>query len=200
MLPRGCCGDAVTIDVVWGGARYICAPADAPAPDAWAFPVGDATYPPERWYCATWHDLTGALNGGYRHTGLDINLDVAPWGDIERMLGLQVYALAHGVVTYSGEWSGNGVCVIEHLHNGAPLWVRYAHIVPTVRAGDMVQPGQTLGPFDNWRTGDHLHLDMALDRFAREWLATGIRWVDPIPVLKAHLDPVRVDAMLRRGG
>jgi len=168
--------------------------------DAWAFPVGEGQYPPETWYAYTLHDLTGALNNGYKHSGLDLNLDVAPWGDVERILGLAVYNVAPGIVTYvTTDWYGVGMCVIRSEHDGAPLWIRYAHIASGVMADQVVEAGQMLGPFGNWRTGDHLHFDMALDKFDREWLTPGIRWIDPALVLKEHLDSRRVDAMLAKG-
>jgi murein DD-endopeptidase MepM/ murein hydrolase activator NlpD len=192
------------IEMIFDGTRYVCDLAPLVDADAWAFPVGEQAYPPERWYAATFHDLTGALNNGYKHTGIDLNLDVSPWGDIERTLGLSVYALTVGVVEYvTTAWSGVPMLVIRHAHDGAPLWVRYAHIVPAVKLGDSVKAGTKIGPFANYTQGaggDHLHLDMALDQFAREWLDPAIRWVDPVPVLKAHLDPARVDAMLKKGG
>lgn len=193
----------LTID----GVRYTYLPEEetpawvpAPTLKPWAFPVGDGLYPPEMWYCATVHDPTGALNDGYKHTGIDLNLDVSPWGDIERTLGLSVYALAEGAVTYSTpNWSGVPMIVVRHEHAGDWLWVRYAHIGPEVpMVGTMVERGDLLGGFANWKTGDHLHLDMALDEFTREWLAPNIRWRDPVPVLKEHLDPAAVDTMLAR--
>lgn len=171
--------------------------------DAWAFPVGGEQYPPERWYAASVHDPTGVLNGGYKHTGLDLNLDVSPWGDVERLLGLSVYAIAAGVVTYvTDAWSGVPMLVIRHEHDDVPLWVRYGHIVPAVMLGQTVVAGQTIGAFANYTLsggGDHLHFDMATNEFTREWLTATINWLDPVPVLKAHLDPARVDAMLKRG-
>ena len=163
----------------------------------WAFPVGNAEYPPARWYAASLHTPSGPT----RHLGLDLNLDQSPWGDIERTLGLSVYAIADGVVTYlTTNWSGVPMLIIRHEHNGQPLWVRYAHIVPVVKAGQSIAAGQVLGPFANWRTGDHLHLDMATAAYTREYLNTSIPFIDPVPVLKAHLDPTTVDAMLRKGG
>ena len=195
MLP-----DKITIIVGDESGDYV---PEIPAITVWAFPVGAGQYPPERWYAYTVHDPTGVKNNGYKHTGIDLNLDVAPRGDVERILGLAVYAIADGVVTYlTGAWSGVPMVVIQHEHAGAPLWVRYAHIVPAVMAGQVVKAGQALGGFADYRlgdTGDHLHFDMALDSFTREWLTPSIRWVDPVPVLKAHLDSARVDAMLTRG-
>jgi murein DD-endopeptidase MepM/ murein hydrolase activator NlpD len=184
----------ITID----GQMWSCRPIDALSGD-WAFPVGNDVYPPERWYVATWHDPTGVRNGGYKHTGIDINLDVSPWGDIERTLGLSVWALAPGTV-YSvvQDWYGVPMTVIEHTHEGQPLYVRYAHIVPVLKVGEAVAAGERLGTFANWRTGDHLHLDMTRTPYTTAWFTTGM--MDPLPVLKAHLDPTRVEAMCARGG
>ena len=190
-LPPG-----VTLTV--NGAVYVCRPMETVGPESWQFPVGDADYPPSSWYCATWHDPTGARNGGYRHTGIDINLDVAPWGDIERKLGLSVYAIAPGAVTFSvWDWYGNPMIVVRHEHEGAPLYTRYAHIVPVVKTGRTVEAGELLGSFADWHTGDHLHLDMSRTAYEREWFTPGM--IDPVPVLKAHLDPAIVEAMLRKG-
>ena len=187
-------------DLTINGVHFICRPQEEPTQAAWHFPVGEGEYPPERWYCATWHDLTGARNGGYKHTGLDLNLDVSPWGDVERAYNLGIYAIADGVVAFSTEtWSGVPMIVIRHEHEGAPLWVRYAHLHWGPPEGLMIKAGALLGGFANWETGDHLHIDMALDAFTREWLDPNIRWRDPVPILKAHLDPERVDAMLRKG-
>jgi len=173
--------------------------------DAWAFPVGHhQQYPPEMWYAATLHDMTGVLNGGYKHTGIDLNIDVPPYGDLERTLGLSVYAVADGMVTYSTEsWSGVPMLVIAVVHEGRPLWIRYGHIIPCVMLGETVKSGDRLGTFADWgqslAKGDHLHLDCALNEFTREWLVPNIRWVDPVPILKAHLDPKRVSAMVEKG-
>jgi len=193
----------LTID----GVVFDCIPRGAPVPGVvpWVLPVGEGDYPPSRWYAATRHDLTGARNGGYKHTGIDLNLDVSPWGDVERALDLGVYAVADGVVTYSTlDWSGVPMEVIRHEHEGKPLWVRYAHVSPQTLAawsrGAVVAAGQCLGGFADWpERGDHLHFDMALDEFTREWLDPRIRWLDPVPVLKMHHDPAIVDAMLRKG-
>jgi hypothetical protein len=195
----------ITTGATWGHyVRDDCGySGEAPGILPWVMPVGEGDYPPERWYCATWHDLTGVRNGGYKHTGLDLNLDVAPWGDVERSLDLGVYAVADGAVTYyTPNWSGVPMVVIRHEHEGAPLWVRYAHVKPQypILEGLVVSAGDMLGGFANWpERGDHLHFDMALDEFTREWLDPRIRWVDPVPVLNAHHDPAIVGAMLRKG-
>ena len=69
-----------------------------------------------------------------------------------------------------------------------------------VNVGDAVEAGQTLGVIADWpNEGDHLHLDAALDPVGREWVTPDIRWIDPAEILKAHIDPALVDAMLRVG-
>jgi len=165
----------------------------------WAFPIGEGEYPPNRWYAASRHTPDGP---GYRHVGLDLNLDVSPWGDIERILGLSVFALADGVVTYyTSNWSGVPMIVIMHEHKGKPLWVRYAHITPIVKLGDTIKVGQRLGGFANWTGadgGDHLHLDMATSAYTREWIGNA-PFIDPVPILNEHLDPDIVYMMLTRG-
>ena len=195
------------VTLIINGEIYDCVRrTDEPEPAPivpWVMPVGEGEYPPSRWYAATFHDPTGARNNGYRHTGIDLNLDISPWGDVERALDLGVYSVADGTVTYvTQNWSGVPMVVIRHEHDGAPLWVRYAHITPSdVREGEVIRAGQRLGGFADWPAGgDHLHLDMALDSFTREWLTPNIRWIDPVPLLWAHHDPAIVEAMLARGG
>ena len=183
--------------------RYLCGcygvQVVEPEPPLWAFPVGSPDYPPEIWYCASLHSLDGSLNNGYKHSGIDINLDVHPWGDVERTLGLTVKAVTEGDVVYvSQDWYGAPMVVVLSEHAGSLIWIRYAHIVPSVRRGDRVKAGQVLGPFANWRTGDHLHLDMALDEISDDWLTPSVRWVDPVSVLKLYLDAGIVDEMVKK--
>lgn len=157
----------------------------------WVLPVPTWDYPPEQWYCAQFH--TPGV-----HTGIDINLEIGGRGDIERHLGLAVYAITDGVVTYvTDNWSGVGMVVVNHTAaHGSPLFVRYAHITPVVTRGQEVRAGDKLGAFANWRTGDHLHLDMRNRAYTREWLS-GSGWLDPVPVLKQRVGVSDVDAMLR---
>lgn len=188
------------IDLVINGTRYICRPMETVAAP-WHFPVGEGDYPPERWYCATWHDPTGVRNGGYKHTGIDLNLDVAPWGDVERALDLSIFAVAEGVVhCVVPNWYGVPMIVVRHDHAGHYLYVRYGHISPVVIEGEFVSGGQRLGGFANWRrgdAGDHLHFDMSRTAYTTAWMTPGK--LDPVPVLIAHLEPLAVDAMLRKG-
>lgn len=175
--------------------RIDCLSAPVP-PNTWSYPVGEGAYPAASWYVANLHQPP-------QHIGIDLNLDVTPWGDVERNLDLSIYALADGIVTYRTEnWSGVPMIVIKHQYNQADLWVRYAHIVPRVYVGDKVVAGQALGKFANWTGndgGDHLHLDMATTAYTREYTGTTIPFIDPLPVLKAQLDPTVIDAMVSRG-
>jgi len=164
-----------------------------PSVSEWALPVGEPGYPPASWYVAQGHNPAV-------HTGIDINLDEGERGDIERRLGLSVFAITSGVVTHvAANWYGVGMVVVQHEHAGERLWVRYAHITPCVTVGSAVSVGDKLGPFANWRTGDHLHFDMAHTRFTTEWLARSVDWVDPGEVLREHIDPDLVDSMYRVG-
>jgi len=186
-------------------AQRLVEDGDVAVEDEWAFPVGTGEFPPEAWYVAVVHDLTGAKNGGYRHSGIDINLDRWPWGDVER--GAPVRALTTGTVVAKGSSAGwLGVLLVRYQHEDAPLYVRYAHLDADrfqVIKGEVVEAGQVLGYLGDWQggdSGDHLHLDMANQPFEWNWwLTERVNWMDPVPVLKAHLDEEIVDLMLGRG-
>jgi murein DD-endopeptidase MepM/ murein hydrolase activator NlpD len=194
---------ATARDLIDGAIEAI-----AGAPSPWSYPVGDERWPTERWYAATLHDTTGRLNDGYAHTGIDLNMWKAPWGDVDR--GKPVFAVADGVVDdkgYSTSYLGSVILLVEHL--GQPLYVRYWHLendaaFDFLQVGERVNSGELIGRIGNYTLGaggDHLHLDMALDPFGPHWWFTrhpAVRWVDPVPILKAHLDADKVDAMLRR--
>jgi murein DD-endopeptidase MepM/ murein hydrolase activator NlpD len=172
-------------------------------PERWAFPVND----PANWYVAVFHDESGRRNNGYRHTGIDINLDKKPHGDVDR--GQPIYSVCPGIVHaihYSRSYLG-GV-VVKAEHEGKPLYIRYWHLANDTTFSDLAQwqtvgPGQLLGHIGNYRlgdTGDHLHFDMRTLPFYAHWWFTrhASGWVDPVPILKAHLDPVLVNEMLRK--
>lgn len=176
--------------------------ADQPA--GWHFPVGSLKYPIEKWYVATHHDLTGKANNGYKHSGIDYNVEVYPRGDIDR--GQPVFAIASGRV-YGTWYSKRNLAsvVIQITHQNAPLYVRYWHLARddtflNLRPGLPVIVGQTLGHLGSYKPGgDHLHFDMALDPFHPGcWLVPAVRWVDPVTVLEYHLDPKIVEASLRK--
>ena len=169
-------------------------------PAAWMFPVGSEQFPTEMWYCAQYHTYDRDANPR-GHTGLDLNVDKAPWGDVDR--GQPVFALAEGVVHdagYSPGWLG--VVVVRVEHAGEPLWVRYAHLdwaSVRVDPGDVIVVGQELGRLGDYVRGDHLHFDMATTPFGwNYWRSRSVDWVDPLPILRAHLDAAQVDAMLEK--
>jgi murein DD-endopeptidase MepM/ murein hydrolase activator NlpD len=175
----------------------------------WHPPVGSDKFPTRQWYAATLHDTTGALNNGYKHTGIDLNADKMPWGDIDR--GEPVYAMTNGVIhhrSYSEQYLGSVVYQVEY--HARPLYIRYWHLeydaaFLTLMKGYEVRRGDVMGHIGNYTLGaggDHLHLDMALDSFEPHWwfpYHPEVRWIDPVPVMKQYMDPDFVDAMLRRG-
>lgn len=173
-------------------------------PARWVLPVGEM---PQIWYNATWHDLTGEKNDGYAHTGLDLNHDVTPWGDVDR--DAPVFAIADGVVHRTGlHDTYRGCAIIEVEHDGAPLYVRYWHLSPEVMVrcpapGKPVVRGQFIGRVGSYPLGgDHLHFDTCLDPFECTWWFTrhpDLRWIDPVPVLRAHCIVEELEAMLRKG-
>jgi len=96
--------------------------------------------------------------------------------------------------------------VIEVEHAEQPLYCRYWHLrrdktFLELRPGADIEVGQKLGHLGAYaRGGDHLHFDMALDRFHPGcWLISAVRWIDPVPVLEKHLGLDCIDAMMRKG-
>ena len=177
---------------------------------AWVFPVGSFDYPTEQWYCACWHDMTGARNNGYGHTGVDLNVDHYPWGDVDR--GQPLWAVTGGVVHavgYSRLYLGS--VVIKVQHQGEPLWIRYWHLADDEpfrrwQPGAPVAVDDCIGTIGNYTLGaggDHCHFDMAFSPYEAHWWFTnhrGVKWCDPLPILRAHLDPEVIDAMISREG
>jgi murein DD-endopeptidase MepM/ murein hydrolase activator NlpD len=100
--------------------------------------------------------------------------------------GAAIGAIAPGVVTIVGQDTGGYASygtrvVIEHVINGQKVQSLYAHMIagsPTVRVGQTVVVGQTLGLVGNTgaSTGAHLHLGISI----------GGSFVDPFAWLKAN--------------
>jgi len=184
-----------------GGGPVPPAPEE---PEAWRLPVGNDDHPAWEWYTSTRHGPNSWYNSGF-HTGIDINADWGGRGDADR--GEPVFAIADGVVNSVGYSGGRGwlrSVVIEHEHDGAPLYVRYAHLEAV---DDEFEPGQSIGKGDligrlgnylGGDGGDHLHFDMCVRGFNwNDWCSQPLTdWLDPVPVLKAHIDSDLVDSML----
>ena len=182
-----------TVNLVFDSKHYVCKPLGKAG--EWAFPVGhESQFPPEMWYAAQQHSAS--------HTGIDLNLAKYEFGDVERRLGLAIFSVSDGYVSYlTQNWSDVPMLVIHTLHFGKPLYIRYAHLIPAVMIGETVKSGQRLGAFADWTRGaggDHLHTDCAFTPFTREWLDTSVEWGDIVDIYKQHLDPLRVDAMLAK--
>jgi murein DD-endopeptidase MepM/ murein hydrolase activator NlpD len=100
--------------------------------------------------------------------------------------GTAIGAIAPGVVIIVGQDTGGYASygtrvVIDHVVNGQKVQSLYAHMIagsPTVRVGDTVTVGQTLGLVGNTgaSTGAHLHLGISI----------GGSFVDPFAWLKAN--------------
>lgn len=176
--------------------------------EGWNFPVGSVQYPTEKWYCACWHDPTGARNGGYQHTGIDLNVDVWPRGDIDR--GQPAWAVTGGTVHAVGyDRYYLGGIVVKSLVEGAYLWWRYWHLEFGLLGqmwapGDEICAGDLVGHIGNYTLGaggDHVHLDCARHPFEPNWWFTRhpeVQWVDPLPILERYLDPALVEKMVER--
>jgi len=177
----------------------------APFQNPWAYPVGSEKFPTMQWYAYQQHtwDPTENPEG---HTGIDLNAWQAPFGDVDR--GEPVWSVADGVVSsvgYSEGWLG--VVVVEcEEDDGTRVWFRYGHLDGDsidVKVGDRVVAAQMLGVLGDYTggdTGDHLHFDAALQAF--EWNVyrdASISWIDPVPVLRRHLDGKVIDGMLEKG-
>ena len=180
----------------------------------WHFPVGSDQYPIGQWYIASRHLERGTIWAGGIHTGIDYNVEVPPRGDVDR--GQPVFAVADGTIYGTGRSQTSlASIVIEVQHEYEPLWVRYWHLADddlfkSWRPGLPISAGQELGHLGNYlKGGDHLHFDMCKRAFhpCVWWASTSgatnnerlSYWVDPVSVLKAHLDPDTVDASLRIG-
>jgi len=175
-------------------------------------PVGTPEHPSREWYVYTWHDLTGRRNshiGSYQHTGIDLNAD---WrnpdtgefrGNVD--VGQPVFAVADGEVVsvgFSEQYRGGVVLKVDHF--GVPLFVRYWHLSRTgLRVGDTLEAGERIDYIDRYPSGyAHLHFDMAWTPFEHNWWWTRhpeVEWANPVWILKQHLDPAKVDAMISKG-
>lgn len=176
-----------------------------PSAQPWTLPVGTTEYPSAMWYAYTKHDLTGRRNpNNYAHSGLDLNMDKPPWGNVD--VGQPVFAVADGEVVdvgFSQTYRGGVVLKVDHF--GVPLYIRYWHLQASmgIEIGNQIYPGCQLGKIDYYPNGyAHCHFDMAWQPFGVNWWFTRhpeIEWANPAYILKTHIAHDAVDAMMARG-
>lgn len=118
------------------------------------------------------------------HKGIDIGASV------RGVPGDAVVAAQQGKVVYSGWLNGYGYVVyINSVYNGQPVQMRYGHlsIAPTVRTGDIVGAGQTIGYMGNTgtSTGVHLHFEVRIRHSNADCIANAdSSAVDPLGYVK----------------
>lgn len=144
--------------------------------------VEPVTPPAKQWYFANTHDRS--------HSGVDINLNRSPWGDVD--LGQPVYSCCKGIVVFAGMSRGTSwgrmviVCGVEP-GQGLLFW-RYGHLqAVAVQVGQVVKEGQKLGTIGkgyNDKYWAHLHLDAWRGQMIapESWLTSWVEWVDPLAV------------------
>jgi murein DD-endopeptidase MepM/ murein hydrolase activator NlpD len=148
--------------------------------DGFALPVEG---PASDWYLATRHSA--------KHSGIDVNLNRKPWGDVD--LGAPVMSTCNGLVVFAGQakgrkW-GNLVVTLSVWQSHLIFW-RYAHLREChVDLSQVISIGTevgTIGKGYGEQYAAHLHLDAwAGAMIAPEsWLSVGVAWLDPIEVWK----------------
>ncbi len=162
---------------------------------ALAWPVGPPSERVGTGLPAGWNIAVG-FNQEYWlgvHTGIDLNMNGLPESDY----GQECYAVARGVVTWSGKIAGTWgyVILIHHPHLG--LWSQYAHLSGHfVGVGQVVQQGQRIGLLGNadGQLSAHLHHELRQsDIFAGRWPSGKTRSKSAAThayVLQNYVDPV----------
>jgi murein DD-endopeptidase MepM/ murein hydrolase activator NlpD len=118
--------------------------------------------------------------GPYRWSPGHRGVDLAAAG------GQQVFAAGAGVVTFAGRVAGRGVVVVAHAGG---LRTTYEPVAAVVRAGQVTEPGTTIGRLEEWPghcPGPCLH-----------WGALrGDVYVDPLSLLRPAPLPVLLPDLL----
>ena len=157
------------------------------------FPVGTDEYPPKYWYVPPTQLFTNT------HFGMDLNLDISPWGDVER--GFPIYSVLDGTVYYAtDDWSGVGMCVIEHELDGETFFAQYAHVDLAVVETEQVVAGQIIGTIANWVKGDggdHLHFGVSTRPVTYQYNSWDY-FIDPVEWLKRFIPAELVDASIKK--
>ncbi|MFI6349853.1 M23 family metallopeptidase [Streptomyces sp. NPDC050560] len=114
--------------------------------------------------------------------------------DVAAGVGEPVRAVAAGTVSFAGRVAGRGVVAIElDGTGGPPLRTTYEPVLPTVRKGDRVRPGQQVGLLERGRhrcSAPCLH-----------WgLRRGKAYLDPMSLLPPWLLPAGPSRLLPVAG
>lgn len=164
--------EAVMSDVRTAIVKIDAALAQQPEPlprVAFSCPLGGVMKPsgdwPEGIFSATdYAEYYTASGAPAYHPGCDLNhVNVA--ADVKAA----VYATADGQIMFVGKvaaWQGQIVIERVLLEDGSYLWVRYAHVEPLVKVGDIVNRGDKIATLTDYTpigqaSGDHLHFDIA---------------------------------------
>lgn len=196
--------------VAFSAIRWRPVSASTPLPDpdqtladGFDAPIGtEAERRQNKLWPGHWHDANGFLNRYFDsagkvayHTGADLNLNVPRW-NMDR--GAPVYAVASGVVTFTGRvgdfW--RNIIIIKHdpLADGTVVYSRYAHVENMqARAGDRVTRGQQIclvGKSGGSSGNYHLHFDIShtdvLQQHPGHWPGA-----DEDEVVAHYVDPLR---------
>jgi murein DD-endopeptidase MepM/ murein hydrolase activator NlpD len=133
-----------------------------PLTDGFDFPVGDRDG--SGWGVTGYRFMEWSNYSKTWHPGEDWNMHGSAMAD----LGKPVYAIANGIVRFSGFNSaqGNIVMIEHHLPDGRKVWSQYAHLHERwVSAGEIVwrrQPIGTVGRGPNNTFSPHLHFEIRL--------------------------------------
>lgn len=168
-----------------------------PLTDGFDFPVGDQNG--KGWGVTGYGFLDWSSYSGTWHPGEDWNMYGSPTAD----LGKPVYAVANGIVRFSGFNSaqGNIIMIEHHLPDGRTVWSQYAHLEQRwVAEGEIVGRRQiigTVGRGPNNRFSPHLHFEIKIKYLPQNgwprtngqaWPKAKVReyWAHPSEFIKAH--------------
>lgn len=167
--------------------------ADSPMPESSIVVKNDYSLPIQgqasEWYFANNHRPTW-IGKEAPHSGLDINLRLAPRGDVE--LGFPLYSTCAGLVVYAdyapGNYWGNLVITASIDNDGDLLYWRYAHLQSILADVGQIIPSNkligTIGKGANERYYAHLHLDAWRGAMATPgaWFHKSVTWLDPLKI------------------
>ena len=161
-----------------------------PLTDGFDFPVGDRNG--KGWGVTGYGFLEWSNYSGTWHPGEDWNMYGSPMAD----LGKPVYAVANGIVRFSGfnSTQGNIIMVEHHLPDGSTVWSQYAHLQQRwVAEGEIVGRRQiigTVGRGPNNTFSPHLPFEIRIKYLPQNgWPRTNGQAWPKSKVLEYYADP-----------